>query len=122
MARSSLRRFDVQAKWSAGLSLLAALSCLALVGLLARNWESDIHQIVFGNPLFKIAVVGSAGLTMLLAVFGTALGYNSAGQRRNDKQRLSWTGFFLGSGVFTLAVILFAAFYLLRFQQVETGG
>ena len=122
MARSSLRRFDVQAKWSLVFSVLAALICLALAALLVRNWHSGLHQITFRNPLFKIIVVGIAGLSMLLAVFGTALGFNSAGQRRNEKQRLSWIGFFLGSGMFTLAVVLFAAFWLLKFQMRSAGG
>ncbi len=122
MARSSLRRFDVQAKWSLVFSVLAALICLALAVLLVRNWHSGLNQIVFRESLFKIMVAGSAGLSMLLAVFGTALGFNSAGQRRNDKQRLSWIGFFLGSGVFTLAVVLFAAFWLLKFQLQARGG
>ncbi len=122
MAKSSMRRFDVQAKWSLLFSLAAAVGCLALFTLLARNWQGNLHQFVFRNPLFKAMVLGSAGLTMLLAVFGTALGFNSAGQRRNEKQRLSWAGFFLGSGVFTVAVILFAAFWVLKFQIRQAGG
>jgi hypothetical protein len=103
-------------------SVLAALACLVLAVLLVRNWHSGLNQVVFRKPVFKIVVVGCAGLSMLLAVFGTALGFNSAGQRRNNRQRLSWTGFFLGSGVFTLAVVLFAAFWFLKFQLKAQGG
>jgi hypothetical protein len=100
------------------LSVLAVLCCLALAALLWRNWRADIRHIVFGNQMFQVAVLGAAGATMLLAMFGTVLGFNSAGQRRNDKQRLSWVGFFLGAGTFTMAVILFAAFFVLRVRQI----
>ena len=121
MARSSIRRFDVQAKWSLAFSLVSVLSCLALVFLLFRNWTPETHQITFRNPLFKVVCVGFSGVTMILAVFGLALGFNSAGQRRNEKQRLSWTGFFVGAGVLAVACILFLAFYLLRAELPSAG-
>lgn len=116
MAMSSIRRYDVQAKWSVWFSCAAALSCLVMAALLLRNWHGEIRQVVFGNPMWQPLYMGCTGLTMLLSVFGVALGYNSAGQRRNDLQRRSWVGFFLGAGVLTLAVILFAAFWLLKMQ------
>ena len=52
----------------------------------------------------------------LPAFVGFVLGWNSAGQRRNDKPMRSWVGFFVGGGVVTLDVVLMLAFYLLRLQ------
>ncbi len=116
MVKASLRRFDVQARWSLWLSLASAVTCLGTVLLLARNWHSDIQQIMFGSSLYQPLVFGFTGLTMLLSAFGLALGFSSAGQRRNELQRRSWVGFFLGSGVLALAVILLAVFWLLKLQ------
>lgn len=114
MAKSSMRRFDVQAKWSLIMSLASILGCLGLLFMVYRNWMPETNQIVFRNPVFKFAFVGCTGFTLLLSFFGVALGFNSAGQRRNEKQRLSWTGFFVGTAVMAAAIVLFAAFYLLR--------
>lgn len=114
MAKASLRRFDVQAKWSIRLSALSVVTCALVAVLLARNWSSSLQQIVYGNPIYQFVILGVSALTMLLSFFGIVLGFNSAGQRRNEKQRLSWAGFFLGTGVLSLAFILLAAFMLLR--------
>ncbi|MCP4251186.1 MAG: hypothetical protein GY778_29470 [bacterium] len=116
---SSIRRYDVQAKWSVWLSILAGLSCLGRVAMFARNWNWEIRQVIFRHPLWMPLYLSSTGVTLVLSVFGVALGFNSAGQRRNELQRRSWVGFFMGSGVFTLAVILFAAFWLLRMETAK---
>lgn len=121
MAGSSLRRFDVQAKWSLAFSLVSVLTCLGLLWLLQRNWTPETHLITFRNPLFKVVYVGCSGVTVVLAVFGMALGFNSAGQRRNEKQRLSWIGFFVGTGVLAMALIFFVAFYALRTELPSAG-
>ena len=116
MARASLRRFDVQAKWAVLFSTASVLCCLAFAFLLLRNWKGDVQQIIFrGDSMYQPVVVVCAGLSMLLALFGATLGFNSAGQRRNDKQKLSWTGFFVGAGVLSVSLVLFTAFYLFRF-------
>ncbi|MHC4234389.1 MAG: hypothetical protein ACYSUQ_04670 [Planctomycetota bacterium] len=116
MAKASLRRFDVQAKWSLWLSLMSVLPCLVMVALLVRNWESDINQIMFGNPLFQPLYLALTASAMLLSTFGLALGFNSAGQRRNELQTRSWLGFFVGAGVLATAFVLFAAFWMLRYK------
>ncbi|MFQ5491812.1 MAG: hypothetical protein ACE5GE_13920 [Phycisphaerae bacterium] len=122
MAKSSIRRFDVQAKWSLAFSVASGLCCLALMALLARNWRGDIQQILYrAEGKYQPVIVLVAGLTMLLSTVGLVFGFNSAGQRRNEKQMLSWLGFFGGTAVLALAVVLFAAFVLLRLP-VTSGG
>ena len=116
MAKGSLRRFDVQARWSLWLSLASVVTCLIMAGLLVRNWHSDVRQVMFANPKFQPVYLICTALTMLLSTFGLALGLNSAGQRRNDLQRRSWLGFFLGTGVLALAIVFLVAFWMLKLQ------
>ena len=55
---------------------------------------------------------GATAVTGMLSVIGFGLGINSAGQRRNDRQRLSWMGFFISSAVLVLTLGVFAFFFL----------
>lgn len=115
MAKGSVRRFDVQAKWSLWFSLASVVTWLGMFVLLARNWDGDISLIKYrSGGLFQPVYLICTALTMLLAVFGLALGFNSAGQRRNDRQKLSWTGFFVGTAVLALAIVFLWAFWVLR--------
>ena len=112
MAKGGIRRFDVQAKWSMIFSIAAALGCLSLAAGMSMRWQGDLHQFVFSaQSLYQPVVICTSGLTILLALFGTALGFSSAGQRRNDKQKMSWLGFFLGAGSLSISFVLFAGFY-----------
>lgn len=122
VAKSSIRNFDVQAKWSLVFSVASALCCLVFLALLLRNYQGDIRQIIYrADGKYQPMVMAAAALTMLLSAVGLAFGFNSAGQRRNDKQMFSWLGFFGGAGVLALAVVLCAAFVLLR-MPVTAGG
>ena len=115
MAKGSLRRFDVQAKWSLWFSLASVVTCLGTFALLARNWDGHLSLIKYSaDGLYRPVYLACTGLTMLLSVFGLALGFNSAGQRRNDRQKLSWTGFFVGTVVLALAIVFLAAFRYLK--------
>ena len=87
-----------------------------MVGLLVRNWHSDVRQIMFADPKFQPIYLMCTALTVLLSTFGLVLGWNSAGQRRNDLQRRSWLGFFLGTGVLALAIVFLVAFWMLKLQ------
>jgi hypothetical protein len=49
-------------------------------------------------------------MTMVLAASGFGFGLSSAGQRRNDKPQLSWTGFFIGAAILCLTVVLLFIF------------
>lgn len=114
MAKGSLRRVDVQARWALWLSIASALPCVVVAALLLRNWNAELQQIIYGNQAYMLAILGGTGLTLVLSFFGAALGYNSAGQRRNEKQKQSWLGFFLGALMLALGIITFAAFWLLK--------
>jgi amino acid transporter len=115
VARGSLRRYDTQAKWSLWISLLSAVTLIALAGLEARNFNFNLKVIVFGkHSPYQWVLLGTVALTILLSTAGLLLGINSAGQRRNELQKRSWAGFFIGTGVLSLTLILFVAFWKMR--------
>jgi len=115
MGKGSIRRFDVQAKWALWFSLASVVTCLGILVLLIRNWDASISLVKYrADGFFQPAYLACSALTMVLAVFGLALGFNSAGQRRNDRQKTSWTGFFIGTFMLAAAIILLAAFWLLK--------
>jgi hypothetical protein len=117
LAKFSLRRFDTQARVGLWLSLLAALLLLAELvivfnihkgfeGVDAKEWT------IYHGRTRRTAVYAAVGLTLVFAVAGMGFGFNSAGERRNDRQNLSWAAFFIGATVISLAVILFMVFRL----------
>jgi hypothetical protein len=120
VARRSLRRYDTQAKWSLWISLLSVVTLIMLAGLEARNFNTQLKVITYGKQSpYQMAVLGCVAVTMLLSAVGLLLGINSAGQRRNDLQRRSWAGFFIGTGVLSLAIILFVAFWTMKLALGE---
>ncbi|MCH7702220.1 MAG: hypothetical protein IID37_11080 [Planctomycetes bacterium] len=115
MARGTLRRFDTQAKASWIVSLAAAAGVVVLVFLAGRNLDTELRVIRFSpDSMYKPLYLGICAVTMLLAVVGLVLGFNSAGQRRNEMQTRSWLGFFIGTGSFSLAIVLFWVFWKLQ--------
>ncbi len=109
MAKFSLRRYDVQARVSVILSLTSAATLMVLTVFVLQRMDFGEFVIVYG-PLRRIAVMGCTAVTLLLSAIGFGMGLNSVGQRRNDKQGLSWIGFFVGAGVLCLALIVFFLF------------
>ena len=122
MSILSLRRFDIQAKWSVGVAILAVVPLgAALLGLMQR-YDSDLGAIQYGrDSLFVPIFLACIATACVLALTGVILGFNSAGQRRNNEQKKSWMGFFIGTGALSLALILFVAFRMLKLQ-IALGG
>jgi hypothetical protein len=102
--------------------VIALVSLVALIGLavvVLQNMNYQEYTIVYG-PRRRIAILVGTAVTLLLSAVGMGMGYNSAGQRRNDKQALSWLGFFLGALVLSLTIGVFFLFYV-RGEQAFTG-
>jgi len=106
MAKFSLRRYETQARASVVIGLASVASLLVLIALFLRNIAWSETTIVYGNPAYRLTIYGAAFITMCLATFGFGFGFNSAGQRRNDKPQLSWTGFFISAAVLCLTIVL----------------
>lgn len=115
MARGTLRRFDMQAKASWVVSLAAVAGVVILAFLAYRNLDTELRVIRFSpDSMYQPLYLGICAVTMVLAVVGLALGLNSAGQRRNEMQARSWLGFFVGTGAFSLAIVLLWTFHRLQ--------
>jgi len=111
----SLRRVEVQAKVSLIFSLVSLVPLAAGAFQMARHYRSSLRAIQFDKDgLFMPALILCCLATMLLGAVGVALGANSAGERRNDQQRKSWAGFFLGVATASLGLILLAAFWMYK--------
>jgi len=117
---ASLRKYEVQAGYAAGLAILSVIPLVATIFLMLRNYHSDVRQIVYQSNNYAFAVLGCIGLSVLSGFLGCLLGYNSAGERRNDRPKRSWIGFLLGGFVITLNVIALVAFVMLRFNHPGT--
>lgn len=119
MGVGSLRRYDVQASYALFFALGSLFPLAGAVGIGLSRYQSDLGQIVYGGSkgLFVPAYFGCVLLSMVCGGLGFVFGWSSAGEPRNDKQRRSWIGFFLGGSVVTCDMILTLAFFMLRFKQ-----
>jgi len=119
MGFEGLRRYDRQAGLALWLGLFAVLPFLGATYLVLTRYDRVLGQIIYGSAGRFVPAFASAVLLSLIAATGAfALGWNSAGQRRNDRSGQSWIGFFLGGLIATLDVILLIAFYMLRLETV----
>ncbi len=117
MAAMNLRRYDVQATYALVLSLASVAPFLVAFALAATRFDPVLAQIRYGSEgKFVGAFAACVLISMAPSALAFALGWNSAGQRRNDRQKRSWTGFFVGGLVLTLNFILLLAFYKLRLE------
>lgn len=114
---ASLRRYDVQARVSFALVWVAVLPTLVAMWLVWRNYHADIREIVYRSKSYALALMACIGFGGLIAGIACVLGYNSAGEARNDQSKRSWFAFFLGGGLVTLNIIIFLGFAMLRSQM-----
>lgn len=117
MPTMNLRRYDVQATYAFALSLLSVAPFLGALVLAATRFDPVLAQIRYGSQgRFVGAFAACVLVSMAPSALAFVLGWNSAGQRRNDKQTRSWAGFFLGGFILTLNFILLLTFYKLRLE------
>lgn len=118
MALRHLRRYDVQASYACVLSILSVVPFIVAVLLAHRNYVQELGQIVYGaKGLFLPLFLGCVAVSMAPSAIGFFLGWNSAGQRRNEKPARSWVGFFIGGAVLTFDLILLIAFWMIRLER-----
>jgi hypothetical protein len=113
-----LRRYEVQAIWSLALAVISAAPAAAAGWLALRNYDDQLGRIIYGlKGSFLATFTTCLAASMVAAFVGFAMGWNSAGQPRNDRSGASWVGFFLGGTVLSLNVILLVAFLMLRLRM-----
>ena len=118
MVGANLRRYDVQATYAMALALFSLLPLSGASYLLIRNYRSELGAITYRSEFFLPALLACLALAAVMSLFAILFGYNSAGQRRNEKPLRSWMGFLIGSLSLTVAVVGAIAFGLLRWRAV----
>jgi hypothetical protein len=114
VAKSKLT-FEVQARISVALALLGGLAALSAITLLVLKFKADTRMVVYNARGPFMLLFGAALLAALLAGgVGLLIGLNSAGQKRNTRSQLSWTGFFVSAAVITLSLCAGLFFYFTR--------
>ncbi|MCP4592007.1 MAG: hypothetical protein GY842_14830 [bacterium] len=117
MASKSIRRYDVQAKVSLIISLLGCVGFAGLIAIMIRQYRFDERLFIYARDgmVQPVFLLGTA-ITALLGAIGAAIGFSSAGQRRNPMQRRSWVAFFVGTAVVAGAIISLALFWSLSLR------
>jgi hypothetical protein len=117
MAKGSMRRFDVQAKYAMFASLAAIMGVAGLLVLILRNYRKLEVAVVYSRTsMFAPAVFVITAVTLLLAAAGAMMGLSSAGQKRNTNNKQSWIAFFVGTAMASLAIILFGMFWAYKLR------
>ncbi|HSW46608.1 MAG TPA: hypothetical protein VLM89_13675 [Phycisphaerae bacterium] len=111
MAKFSLRRYEDQARASVVVGIAACLGLLAQAVLVFRHINLSEWTIMYGSPNRRTLVLAATAAVLGLGLAALGLGFNSAGQKRNDKPQFSWIGFFLGAGTICLTIIFMCLFH-----------
>jgi hypothetical protein len=110
-----LNTYEGQAKLSLYLGVLAALAAVAVVGLIARNFDRTMFYVTYDAKGTWLPMMGAGMMGGLIAgTVGFFVALNSAGQRRNTRSKLSWQAFFLNAAVITILLSMAAFFYFTR--------
>lgn len=112
MARFTLRKVENQAQVSILASLLSVLPWAAMTFFILKNMWPNKEWVFYYGSKGKAGILICSALALLLSTIGFGLGLNSAGQRRNEKQQLSWIGFFIGGMILTLTIVVLALFFV----------
>lgn len=121
MAQFSLRKVDNQATTSAVLSFSSLFFVVGLAVLVLRHIDWGTLSIFYKSGTLRMPAIAACGLLALgLSVLGFGFGISSAGERRNQKNHLSWAGFFVGAVSICVTLILLATFFFWK-ETVISG-
>ncbi len=110
-----IKSYEGQARLSVILGAVGGLGVILAAGLMGRNYNATSNWIVYSPAsMWFYAFGASLGLGLLASSFGFFIGLNSAGQKRNTQNRLSWIGFFVSAFTLTLGMCAASLFYFFR--------
>ncbi|MBL8877689.1 MAG: hypothetical protein JNG88_01100 [Phycisphaerales bacterium] len=110
----SLKTYEDQAKFSVVLGAVATVAIVAALGLILQRFDWSAFMIPIKSKLRLVAILGGIGVAGLLSTAGFFVSLNTAGQKRNKNQSLSWTGFFFNAAILTLAACVGVVFMLTK--------
>lgn len=111
MKMPNFRLHQTQATTAMLVGVMGLLSLAALAAVVLKNFNRDTWTILYNEesgwgqyrkPLTYIFSL----TTILVGAVALALGFNSLGQKRNEKQGRSWLGMTLGAIAIALAPVL----------------
>lgn len=110
----SLKTYEDQAKFSVILGVVASVAVLGAIVLILQRFDWATFMIPMRSKGRMVAILGAIGVAALLSVIGFFVSLNTAGQKRNKNQSLSWTGFFFNAIVLTIAACVGVVFMMTR--------
>ncbi len=117
-----LKTYEGQATLSVILAAVGGVFCLAAAGAILQHFDWKTFLMPYRGGTLRGPVIGILLLLALAsATVGFFVGFNSAGQRRNTKSRVSWTGFFINAAVVALTLSLILFFWFTRYKTGTTG-
>jgi len=121
----NFRLYDTQATFGATLGVLGLLSIFVLGVLVFKNFDTR-QKVIWYNPTSKgmtrfrePAVLAVTAATVLVGAIAGALGFNSLGQKRNNRQGMSWLGLALGALSIVLAALALLAWMRMRIPIIS---
>ncbi|MCG8404960.1 MAG: hypothetical protein MI923_07170 [Phycisphaerales bacterium] len=126
MKGPNFRLPNTQASASLFIGILGLLSMAALVFLVFKGYNAEFKTIPYNaseglgrfRPYF---VYGGTAASLVIGGVAGLLGFNSIGQKRNDKQASSWLGMAAGALTVSIAPILFYAWRVLSEADILAG-
>ena len=110
--------YEKQAVLSVVLALAGGVCTLAGAVFMLQAFKPEDFQVVYDPRSIRMpAIAGALAVGLAGGAFGFLLGMLSVGQKTNKRERLSWTGFFLGAGVVTLSLCCGVFFILTRYAM-----
>lgn len=117
----NLKKLENQAVLSVILAIVGGVCAVGGIGIILWKFKWQQFMLPFrASGMLQPAVLGSLALSIGIGIAGFGVGFNSAGEKRNSKSRLSWIGFFLNAGVLALALIA-AVFFMIVREPIRGG-
>lgn len=125
MKLPNFRLYDTQAKAALIFGIVGIFCIAALTVFVFRNFSWAEKEIYYNSKqgfgkYRPYLVQGTTAISVVIGFAAGMLGFNSLGQKRNNKQSFSWMGLLMGTLSVSLAVILLYAWRTLS-ATVITG-
>lgn len=114
MKLPNFRLYDTQAKAGVVFGVAALLCSIVLVFVVFKGFKAEDSRIYYnaaeglGKWRRPIIMIGTV-IGCLVGGAAGVLGFNSLGQKRNNKQGLSWMGVVTGAITVVASIVLFFA-------------
>lgn len=121
--KRKFKSYESQAQLSVILGVIGGACTLVAAGAVFQRFDLQSFWVRYSKESILLpAVIGTLLFALAASTIGFFVGLHSAGQRRNKRSRLSWTGFFLNAGVITLALSTGVFFWIAKYAAVAMAA